>query len=1233
MIGAIFGAVGRGFAAAGKGAMNLGKSAAKGLSKLGKGVGNILRSVKADVDDRIAARDARKDAKRSKDHEKLIKQDISKFDEAILEENQIPERETSTTEDLSKAFHLTDSEKKFLEGLDDEEEYVDRNLLESTNDDEDPSKINTVDDAEFDEVIEEEEDYIDSSDKLDNVSKINKPDYKTPIEITEENGRSVLKIPNDKSLVSDIAKNNNRNLILNELEKTNSDEDPIKVNNQVAPLKALKIINSKLNDDKYLFMQQQMKGKAIFYHLVKRSHENSRILRILAKYLVTKDGEIALTSEKVGETLSKMTEVQDSMDVVKASELSTEQDIAELEEHTTKTGFSIKELASNISGKVKGLWQGLMNIPDYLGRKLDKMNEVSANIMDFLLIVMMGITYIPKLFKAAFGDLSAGTILDAVTTALKKWSINLLDLLGYWWKTVSIPGLKKSEGEIIWNGGDFYFKYNGNDKRHEKGEIERTVWADDGTQLTQRYKSDGSLYSVSVTSGDEHAGYTVGKIDNDKLHVKESSDKKEVELITTKSTSDKDLDLTIDRKLQLYPNGKGYAKYNRDTKEVTIKPYYFRFGVHPFTKEDIDEPLVFKLDKEGNPILAKDIKDPTVKDWWENYASQKHPSLKNALMYVVENLFEAGEAGKVTQEKINEIGGGNAVVNENGLFKFDDANKGSLYDKHSLSRSSDQSSSDSTSGTQPAAGSIGGWTKKDDEHYSGMDFNQTNPSYRTNKDFLGSILGTTPYKITSEFNVQRPGHKHGGIDIGIPSGTTLNSPIHGKVLSIGHASDGNASGNRIWLMTPRGVKYGFFHLSRFNPGLSVGDYVQPGNCIGYSGNSGRSTGPHLHLEVHVPVKDEKTGKIKYVKVNPREMHYISGKFYPVNNNGIGDGGPEKSLPPLQNRPHVDYRGRQLNPCERGNNPGNIRNNKYTEKFPGFSGITHTKKSGNFCEFSNMMYGIHAFFRLINENYIPRGYNTIHKILYKYCPPGDHGQGAPTGYIKSVCKATGLGENQVIPSVTKDLMYTLMKAVYAYEGGRPAQALQQADLDEAWAMFYPQFRSGKWVNTNGKVSLTKYSNEGANFNPSYSSTSNSGSSSTSSPRIDFEKYRVKVSGAKKKSFDEELWDAIQSDSRPAPEKAPNKPSVLDQFMLNSTSDINVSPSSIPSISTTPIEDVTSTLLADSSDNDSKVETVSDNQSPNINPIIINRTPVTINQPTTPDFYIKPSEFLNINNNQA
>jgi murein DD-endopeptidase MepM/ murein hydrolase activator NlpD len=87
---------------------------------------------------------------------------------------------------------------------------------------------------------------------------------------------------------------------------------------------------------------------------------------------------------------------------------------------------------------------------------------------------------------------------------------------------------------------------------------------------------------------------------------------------------------------------------------------------------------------------------------------------------------------------------------------------------------------------------------------------------------------------------------HRGLDISAPIGTKVRATANGIVETIRH--NGNSGyGNLLVIKHNYGFKTAYAHLNKIN--VKVGEYVIKGQVIARSGNTGRSTGPHLHYEV------------------------------------------------------------------------------------------------------------------------------------------------------------------------------------------------------------------------------------------------------------------------------------------------------------------------------------------------------------------------------------------------
>lgn len=101
--------------------------------------------------------------------------------------------------------------------------------------------------------------------------------------------------------------------------------------------------------------------------------------------------------------------------------------------------------------------------------------------------------------------------------------------------------------------------------------------------------------------------------------------------------------------------------------------------------------------------------------------------------------------------------------------------------------------------------------------------------------------------VSNGFGAPRPGgRKHAGMDIAVPVGTTVKAALGGTVSLV--ANNPGGYGLYIDVQHANGLKTRYGHLSKQS--VSKGKRVDRGQKIGESGNTGRSTGPHLHFEVH-----------------------------------------------------------------------------------------------------------------------------------------------------------------------------------------------------------------------------------------------------------------------------------------------------------------------------------------------------------------------------------------------
>ena len=122
------------------------------------------------------------------------------------------------------------------------------------------------------------------------------------------------------------------------------------------------------------------------------------------------------------------------------------------------------------------------------------------------------------------------------------------------------------------------------------------------------------------------------------------------------------------------------------------------------------------------------------------------------------------------------------------------------------------------------------------------------------------------FKISSHYGIQThpinfKKRHHDGLDISAPTGTPVIATANGKVIIA--SQDENKYGKHIKIEHKENLQTFYAHLSEIN--VQEGEVIEKGQVIGKVGNTGLSTGPHLHYEI---ISDGK-------KVDPKD--FFEGK--------------------------------------------------------------------------------------------------------------------------------------------------------------------------------------------------------------------------------------------------------------------------------------------------------------------------------------------------------------------
>ena len=115
-------------------------------------------------------------------------------------------------------------------------------------------------------------------------------------------------------------------------------------------------------------------------------------------------------------------------------------------------------------------------------------------------------------------------------------------------------------------------------------------------------------------------------------------------------------------------------------------------------------------------------------------------------------------------------------------------------------------------------------------------------------EMLWPVTGT----VTSEFGgradpfTDAPA-SHQGMDIAVESGTSVLAAMSGVVSEVGY--EANGYGHYVVIRHSERFETLYAHCNKIT--VDVGDKVSAGDCVGKSGSTGKSTGPHLHFETIV----------------------------------------------------------------------------------------------------------------------------------------------------------------------------------------------------------------------------------------------------------------------------------------------------------------------------------------------------------------------------------------------
>ena len=361
--------------------------------------------------------------------------------------------------------------------------------------------------------------------------------------------------------------------------------------------------------------------------------------------------------------------------------------------------------------------------------------------------------------------------------------------------------------------------------------------------------------------------------------------------------------------LQVVPEKKAKQLIIENKSTNPLSKFFVRLGTY------LDSMENFLSEMHSNYMKAieqkRSLHGLEDSDQKRKTARAKRTARKLAVNKAIDSIFSGGPSANLTD---NMLG----VMVANFLAQgFED-------------RISDQAESIVIVPYKPVAGQLKAKGETDDEFVSG-------------------------YKLTSAYG-HRWGRMHGGVDIGVPVGTMFALKKKSIVKFAGYQNADDPSvgyGLLVDAWVPSLNKmFRFAHLSEV--GVKEGDTVDAGKVLGKSGNTGLSTGPHFHIEVHPEVRPDYGGEnpmpyIDYVIAGEEMMEQKSeGSIERIGRVMVGEAGPEFVIPmsqmPIFAQLMMEEKIKSLNPSYktaygRFDNLGVERQSGFTNTMMAEGGIT------------------------------------------------------------------------------------------------------------------------------------------------------------------------------------------------------------------------------------------------------------------------------------------------------
>ena len=161
--------------------------------------------------------------------------------------------------------------------------------------------------------------------------------------------------------------------------------------------------------------------------------------------------------------------------------------------------------------------------------------------------------------------------------------------------------------------------------------------------------------------------------------------------------------------------------------------------------------------------------------------------------------------------------------------------------------------------------------------------------YKT--DYDKNYIYALPYPISNKFKIDQAyngklSHQNeNSLDFTMPVGTNITAVRDGIIIKVVDENNKNCGtqackkyNNFILIYHPDGTFAEYSHIKQNGSKVKVGEKVLKGQTIAYSGNTGWSTGPHLHLVIfQQKLMERKTLQTQFMTGNGEKVEYLMEK--------------------------------------------------------------------------------------------------------------------------------------------------------------------------------------------------------------------------------------------------------------------------------------------------------------------------------------------------------------------